>query len=117
MAQFRELAAFAQFGSDLDARTKQQLERGSRVVELFKQPEFSPKPAEVQVSLLWAMQNGLFDSIDVKKIVEAKDSLEEFLCTRKKSVVDAILQTGKLTEEIEGQLKEACEEWKRTFSA
>ncbi|GAB4271943.1 MAG: F0F1 ATP synthase subunit alpha [Opitutales bacterium] len=117
LAQFRELAAFAQFGSDLDARTKQQLERGSRVVELFKQPEFSPKPAEVQVSLLWAMQNGLFDSIDVKKIVEAKDSLEEFLCTRKKSVVDAILQTGKLTEEIEGQLKEACEEWKRTFSA
>ena len=60
LAQFRELAAFAQFGSDLDARTKKQLERGARIVELFKQLAFSPKATEIQVGLLWSIQNGFF---------------------------------------------------------
>ena len=117
LAQFRELAAFAQFGSDLDARTKQQLERGSRVVELFKQPAFSPKPSEVQISLIWAMQNGFFDAIDVKQIVDASKHLEEYLKTANKDLLSSIYTTGKLTEEIEGQLKSACEEWKRSYSA
>src|SRR3954452_10521216 len=62
LAQFRELAAFAQFGSDLDAKTKAQLERGARIVELFKQPAFTPLPIEVQVSVLFAMQKGFFDA-------------------------------------------------------
>ena len=60
LAQFRELAAFAQFGSDLDAKTKAQLERGARVVELFKQTAFNPIPVEVQSSLIYAVQNGFF---------------------------------------------------------
>ena len=67
LAQFRELAAFAQFGSDLDAKTKAQLERGARVVELFKQTAFNPIPVEVQSSLIYAVQNGFFDAIDVSK--------------------------------------------------
>lgn len=117
LAQFRELAAFAQFGSDLDARTKQQLERGSRAVELFKQPAFSPKPSEIQISLIWAMQNGFFDAIDVKQIVDASKNLEEYLKTTNKNLLSSIYTTGKLTEEIEGQLKSACEEWKRSYSA
>ena len=117
LAQFRELAAFAQFGSDLDARTKQQLERGSRAVELFKQPAFSPKPSEIQISLIWAMQNGFFDAVDVKQIVDASKNLEEYLKTTNKNLLSSIYTTGKLTEEIEGQLKSACEEWKRSYSA
>lgn len=117
LAQFRELAAFAQFGSDLDARTKQQLERGSRVVELFKQPAFSPKPAEVQITLIWAMQNGFFDSIEVKEIVDASKHLEQYLKTACKDLLASIYSTGKLTEEIESKLKASCEEWKRSYSA
>lgn len=117
LAQFRELAAFAQFGSDLDARTKQQLERGSRVVELFKQPAFSPKPSEVQIALIWAMQNGFFDTIDVKQIVDASKHLEEYLKTASRGLLSSIYTGGKLTDEIEGQLKSTCEEWKRSYTA
>ena len=62
LAQFRELAAFAQFGSDLDAKTKAQLDRGARIVELFKQTAFNPIAVEVQSSLIWAVQNGYFDA-------------------------------------------------------
>ena len=71
LAQFRELAAFAQFGSDLDAKTKAQLDRGGRIVELFKQPAYSPAPIELQVAVLFAMQKNFFDSIEIKKVVAA----------------------------------------------
>ncbi len=117
LAQFRELAAFAQFGSDLDPRTKQQLDRGARFVELFKQPAYSPRPVEVQVSLLWAVQNGFFDSIAVKQIVEAAHSLQEFFVTAKLSLMNTILADEKLTESTEVALKQACEDWKRGFCA
>ncbi len=116
LAQYRELAAFAQFGSDLDAKTKSQLDRGSRVVEVFKQPAFSPKPVEVQVSILWAVQNGYFDEIEVEKIQEATTSLEEFMSTRKADLLKAIRSEGQLTDKITEDLKSAVEEWKRTFS-
>src|SRR5271165_323841 len=92
LAQFRELAAFAQFGSDLDARTKAQLDRGSRIVELFKQPAFNPLPIEMQAAVLWAMQNNYFDSVDVKKIVDAANHLKEFLNTRKRTLLDTLQQ-------------------------
>ncbi len=116
LAQYRELAAFAQFGSDLDAKTKSQLDRGSRVVEVFKQPAFSPKPVEVQVSILWAVQNAYFDEIEVEKIQEATTSLEEFMSTRKADLLKAIRSEGQLTDKITEDLKSAVEEWKRTFS-
>src|SRR5580692_11534423 len=77
LAQFRELAAFAQFGSDLDAKTKAQLDRGSRIVELFKQPAFNPIPIELQVATLWAMQKGYYDPLDMKKVTIAAASLRE----------------------------------------
>ncbi|OYV48814.1 MAG: F0F1 ATP synthase subunit alpha [Verrucomicrobia bacterium 21-51-4] len=117
LAQYRELAAFAQFGSDLDARTKQQLERGARIVELFKQGAFSPRPTEIQVALLWAMQNGFMDSIDPKKIVEAQRSLSELLMTGRAQLMQSIIKEGKLTESIEAELRRACEDWLRTFTA
>ena len=117
LAQFRELAAFAQFGSDLDAKTKAQLERGARVVELFKQTAFNPIPVEVQSSLIYAVQNGFFDAIEVAKIVEATSSLREFLETRGSKVMDAIRGEKAISDESEAALKSSLEEWKTAFSA
>ena len=117
LAQFRELAAFAQFGSDLDAKTKAQLERGARVVELFKQTAFNPIPVEVQSSLIYAVQNGFFDAIEVTKIVEATSSLREFLETRGSKVMDAIRGEKAISDESEAALKSSLEEWKTAFSA
>lgn len=117
LAQFRELAAFAQFGSDLDARTKQQLDRGARFVELFKQFAYSPRPVEIQVSLLWATQNGFFDAIEVKHIVAAAQSLQGFFLNQKRDLMNQILTEEKLTDDIIASLKSACETWQKTFKA
>ena len=115
LAQYRELAAFAQFGSDLDARTQAQLERGARIVEIFKQPAFSPKLVEIQIGLIWAVQNGHFDDIAVNKIVEAGNSLQEFFTTRAKDLMKSISTGEELTEDIEAALAKALEDWKLTF--
>jgi len=117
LAQFRELAAFAQFGSDLDAKTKATLDRGSRIVELFKQPQLNPLAIEVQASVLWALQKNYFDSIEVKNIVGAANSLKEFLITRKDALLTTIRTKAALDAEIEAGLKAACDEWKSTFAA
>jgi F-type H+-transporting ATPase subunit alpha len=115
LAQFRELAAFAQFGSDLDARTKAQLDRGSRLVELFKQPAFSPKPVALQVGLLWAAQNGYFDNIEVGRIVEASAHLEGFLEDREAKLLDRVRERQEIDDEITEELKRALEAWKIAF--
>ncbi|MEX2382559.1 MAG: F0F1 ATP synthase subunit alpha [Opitutales bacterium] len=117
LAQYRELAAFAQFGSDLDARTKAQLERGARIVEIFKQPMFSPIPVEEQVSILWGIQNGYFDSIDVKKIVEASRSLREHLSARQAALMQDILREGKVSDELIARLRAGFDEWKAGYTA
>ena len=117
LAQFRELAAFAQFGSDLDAKTKAQLERGARVVELFKQTAFNPIPVEVQSSLIYAVQNGFFDAIDVAKIVAATSSLREFLETRGAKVMGTIRAEKAISDATEAALKTSLDEWVAGFSA
>jgi F-type H+-transporting ATPase subunit alpha len=117
LAQFRELAAFAQFGSDLDAKTKAQLERGTRIVELFKQPAFSPVPIELQVAILFAMQKNFFDPIDTKKVVAAAASLKEFFTTRKDALLTEIRTKAALDKDLEAKLQAACDEWKPTFTA
>ncbi len=117
LAQFRELAAFAQFGSDLDAKTKATLDRGSRIVELFKQPQLNPVAIEVQAAVLWALQKNYFDSIEVKQIVAASSSLREFLTTRKDALLTKVRTKAALDAELEGELKAACDEWKSTFVA
>jgi F-type H+-transporting ATPase subunit alpha len=117
LAQFRELAAFAQFGSDLDAKTKSILDRGARIVELFKQPQFNPLPIELQVAVLWAMQKNYFDVIDTKKIVAASASMKEFFATRKDALLTKIRTKAALDAELEAELKTACDEWKPTFTA
>jgi F-type H+-transporting ATPase subunit alpha len=116
LAQFRELAAFAQFGADLDAKTKAQLDRGSRIVELFKQPQLNPLPIELQVAVLWAMQKNYFDPIDVKKIVDAANKLKTFFTTRKDALLVKIRTRAALDAEIEAELKTACDEWKATYN-
>jgi F-type H+/Na+-transporting ATPase subunit alpha len=117
LAQFRELAAFAQFGSDLDAKTKAQLDRGSRIVELFKQPAFNPLPIELQIAVLFGMQQGLFEDIDSTKVVDASASLKEFFTTRKDDLLTEVRNKAKLDDDLEAKLKAGCEEWKSTYSA
>ena len=117
LAQFRELAAFAQFGSDLDAKTKAQLDRGSRIVELFKQPAFNPLPIELQIAVLFGMQQGLFEDIDSTKVVAASTSLKEFFTTRKDDLLTEVRNKAKLDDDLEAKLKAACDEWKSTYSA
>ena len=116
LAQFRELAAFSQFESDLDAATKARLDRGARIVEMFKQTAFNPIPVEVQTAIMWGMQNDFFDSIEVDQISDAVTSLKEYLSTQGKEVCDEIYQSGKLEESTEQNLRSALEDWKRTFS-
>lgn len=117
LAQYRELAAFAQFGSDLDAQTKSILEKGDRVVELFKQPPLSPKPMEVQVSLIWSVQNGFFSDVDAKKVAAGCDALQDFLLTAKGDLLSKIRDKKKLDDDLEAELKNAVEEWKRSWKA
>lgn len=116
LAQYRELAAFAQFGSDLDAQTKDILDKGDRTVELFKQPPLSPRPTEVQVALIWAVQNDFFKDVEVKKVAAGVASLQEFLLTGKTAILDAIRTAGKLDEAVEKNLRAAVEEWKKAQS-
>ena len=117
LAQFRELAAFAQFGSDLDAKTKATLDRGARIVELFKQPQLNPISIEVQAAILWTLQKGYFDSIEVKHVVSASNSLRDFLTTRKDALLTTVRSKAALAPEIEADLKTAADEWKATFQA
>ena len=117
LAQFRELAAFAQFGSDLDARTKATLDRGARIVELFKQPQLNPVAIEVQAAVLWAMQNNYFDAIDVKKCVDASNNLKDFLTSRKSSLLASLRKKAAIDDSLGAELKKALEEWKSTYTA
>ena len=117
LAQFRELQAFAQFGSDLDAKTKAQLDRGSRIVELFKQPAFSPKAAEVQVALMWAVQNGYVDDIEVGNVQAAMNNLEETLTSAQADLLANIRREKSLTDDITEQLKGAIESWKTGYAS
>ena len=86
LAQFRELAAFAQFGSELDSKTQAQIDRGKRIVEIFKQPQYSPIPVEVQVAVLWAVQKGYVDDVPVERIKEFQNKLTEFLTSTQRRV-------------------------------
>ena len=115
LAQFRELAAFAQFGSDLDAKTKAQLDRGQRIVELFKQKQYNPLPVEQQVAVLWAMQNGYFDEVPVDRLKEYQTKLNEFMTTRKESVLAAIRDKKQVDKDVEGLLRAASDEFKSTW--
>ena len=115
LAQFRELAAFAQFGSDLDADTKAKLDRGSRIVELFKQAQYSPIPVEEMAAVLWSMQNKYMDDVPVERIKEFQNRLQEFLSTRKPEVLQSIRDKKAIDKEVEAALKSAVDDFKQSF--
>ena len=115
LAQYRELAAFAQFGSDLDAKTKGTLNRGQRIVELFKQTQYQPMYVQLQAAVLWAMQKGYFDPIPVERVKEFQLKLQEFLSTRKEEILNRILAKKQFDEEIEKDLGTALDEFKVFF--
>ena len=115
LAQFRELAAFAQFGSDLDAKTQQLLERGKRIVELFKQNQYSPMPVEVQVVVLWASQNGFVDDVAVDKIKDFQAKLIDFINTRKAELLTKVRNEKAISDAITAELKAAVTEFKQSY--
>ena len=117
LANYRELAAFAQFGSDLDEKTKAILDKGDRFVELFKQPPTAPKSADIQCGIIWAMQNGFFNDMPVKSVQAAAASLQAHLETAKPAILAKIRLGNKIEKDGEAELKSACETWRRSFKA
>jgi F-type H+-transporting ATPase subunit alpha len=115
LAQFRELAAFAQFGSDLDAKTQAQIERGKRIIEVFKQPQYNPISVEVQASVLWAVQNGFMDEAAVDRVKDFQNRLTEFLSSRKAELLSRIAKEKAMSDAITNDLKAAITEFKQTY--
>jgi F-type H+-transporting ATPase subunit alpha len=115
LAQFRELAAFTQFGSELDAKTKAQIDRGKRIVEIFKQPQYNPTPVAVQVAVIWAVQNGYVDSVPVDRIKEYQTRLTDFLTTRKADLLLKIERERVLSDAIREELKAAADSFQKTW--
>src|SRR5262252_5917537 len=115
LAQYRELAAFAQFGSDLDTATRARLDRGQRIVELFKQGQYNPIPVEQQAAVIWAMQNGYLDSVPVERVKEYQLKLQDWLQTRKEGLLRVIREKKQLDQDIESQLKAALDEFKTAW--
>jgi len=111
LAQFRELAAFAQFASDLDAATKAKLDRGARIVEVFKQTQYKPLLVELQVAILWTIQNGYFDTVPVDKVKAFQSRLTEYLTTRKDNILSAIRQKKAVDDAIGADLKAALSDF------
>ncbi len=116
LAQFAELEAFAQFASDLDAATQNQLARGQRLRQILKQPQNSPLSVAEQVAIVYAGLNGYLDDIPVDKVVEFTADLRQSLATSKAKYGEIIATEAKLTDEAESLLKEAITEQKQTFS-
>jgi len=115
LAQFRELAAFAQFGSELDPKTQAQIDRGKRIMEVFKQPQYAPIPVEVQVAVIWAVQNGYVDDVPVDRVKEFQLKLTEFLSTRKTALLQTIGQQKTLSPELTAELKAATAQFKESW--
>jgi F-type H+-transporting ATPase subunit alpha len=115
LAQYRELAAFAQFGSDLDAKTQATLERGKRVVELFKQQQYDPISVEAQAAILWTMQNNFLDDVPVDKVKDFQQKLSEYFHTRKPELLKKILKEKTISDAIGADLKAAVTEFKQSY--
>lgn len=116
LAQFREKAAFAQFGSDLDAATQKQLNRGSRLMELLKQGQFAPVEMEEQVISIYAANAGYLDSVEVSKIRKFEEGLMKFLHAKHASVISTIRDTGKMEDDVKAQLDKAIVEFTTKFN-
>ena len=116
LAQYRELAAFAQFASDLDETTRKQLERGRMVTELMKQPQYEPLQVWEMSMTLFAVNGGFFDDIDVKKALAAEKSMRDYIKSKYADLVKRIEDTKDLSKDDEAKLNEAVKDWKANGS-
>ncbi|MGD2045026.1 MAG: F0F1 ATP synthase subunit alpha [Gemmatimonadota bacterium] len=117
LAQYRELEAFAQFGSDLDAATQRQLARGARTVEMLKQPQYQPMAVENQVAVIFAVTNGYLDQIDVSLVRQWERGFHEAMAVSYQGVLDTIRESGKLEDDTKADLVAAIEAYNATFAA
>ena len=116
MAQYRELAAFAQFGtSELDKSTRAQIDRGRRITEILKQPQYEPMPVEKQVMILYAATNGFIDEVPTEKVIDFEKRLQQFMEAQYPAIGEAISKSKVLDESTEEKLKAAIIEFKKTF--
>jgi F-type H+-transporting ATPase subunit alpha len=116
LAQYREMAAFAQFGSDLDASTQRLLNRGARLTELLKQPQFSPLKTEEQVAVIFAGVNGYLDKVAVAQVGKFEQGLLNYLRTEGKSILDTIRTEKSISDDTKGKLKAALDGFAKTFA-
>ena len=117
LAQYRELAAFAQFGSDLDKATKAKLERGARLVELLKQPQYQPMPAHEQVASIYAATNGYMDDVAVENVRDFEAKFLTYMRDTKKDVLEAIRDKKVLDDELKASLNSAIQSFKQGYTA
>jgi F-type H+/Na+-transporting ATPase subunit alpha len=113
LAQFRELAAFAQFASDLDPATRRQIDRGSRLTEILKQPQYQPMPVEEQVASIWLITNGYMDDVPVERISECESAFLEYMRTSHAELLKSIVDQGRLEDDTIEALTRAGEDFKK----
>jgi F-type H+-transporting ATPase subunit alpha len=117
LAQYRELAAFAQFGSDLDASTQAQLNRGARLVEILKQPQYNPLPVAKQVLLIYAGTNGYLDQVPVADVGAYENELYRSFELRHAAILQTIADKKQIDDELKGQINAALKEFSQQFAA
>jgi len=115
LAQYRELAAFAQFGSDLDKATQQQLNRGARLTEILKQPPYAPLPVEKQILIIYAGNNGYLDEIDVKYVKKYEEELYGFVTGQYPDILPEIKEKKKIDDNLKAKIDKALDEFKKVF--
>ena len=115
LAQYREMAAFAQFGSDLDASTQRLLKRGARLTELLKQGQYTPLPVEEQVCVIFAGVNGYCDAIETDQIQKFEEGLLALLRTEHSDILAAIRADGEISDDTDGKLRGALDRFVASF--
>jgi F-type H+-transporting ATPase subunit alpha len=115
LAQYRELAAFAQFGSDLDKATQQQLARGERLTEILKQPQFEPLPVALQIIIIFAGTNGFLDDLEVEELRDFETGLHQFMGSNKASLLQEIMKKGALDDDLRKRISDAVSDYKERF--
>jgi F-type H+-transporting ATPase subunit alpha len=117
LAQYRELAAFAQFGSDLDASTQAQLNRGARLVEILKQPQYNPLPVEKQVLIIYAGTNGYLDQVPVSDVGAYEQELYRTFELRHAGILKGIAEKKQIDDELKAQMNAALKDFSQQFAA
>ena len=117
LAQYRELEAFAKFGSDLDKSTQQQLNRGMRLVELLKQPQYAPMSMAKQVTAIYAGTRGFLDKYPVDKLAEYEPRMLEFIEQKHSYIFEELQEKNEISEELDGKIKKALTEFDEIFKA